>query len=124
MNIKITVINHFTRETIIDTIATGITSTWDVVKQNHQVFCGAYPDCYVNFVCEETNSYICSQPRNQIIDERAYDEGRMTWEQYCDKWYKGALSGCNEDDMPDDEIERQVDMLLEQDWAERDSICY
>ena len=123
MDIKITVTNHFTGEKIIDTIATGITSTWDVVEQNHKFFRGAYPDCQVNFVVDH-NNFIFAPPLNQERDEIAYDEGHMTWEQYCNKWYKCAMSGCNEDGISDDELNYQIDMLLEQDWAERDSICY
>jgi hypothetical protein len=126
MNIKITVINHFTRETIIDSTV-DVPNDWSVVEANHKAFSEMNPDCYVNFVCEEKNSFICSQPYNELQDEKAYDEGRMTWEEYCNKWYKGALSGCNEDDqdgMSDEEIERQIDMLLEQEWEMRDAICY
>jgi len=123
MDIKITVINHFTRKTIIDSVVT-VPNDWSVVEANHKAFSEMHPDCYVNFVCEETRSYICSQPYNELQDERAYDEGRMTWEQYCDKWYKGALSGCNEDDMPDYEIERQIDEIREAEWNAMDSICY
>jgi hypothetical protein len=39
-----------------------------------------------------------------------------------DKWYPQALS--SDSDMPDDEIERQIDDLLEADWNERDSVCH
>ena len=124
MNIKIKVINHFTKEVIIDsTVSLNESSDWDIVEANHKAFSEFYPDCYVNFVCEERNSFICGVPLNQWKDEEAYDKGLMTYEEFCDKWYNGSLSGCN-DDIPEDEIERQIDTLLEEDWNDRDSVCY
>ena len=57
MDIKITVINHFTRKTIIDSVVT-VPNDWSVVEANHKAFSEMHPDCYVNFVCEETRSYI------------------------------------------------------------------
>jgi hypothetical protein len=125
MNIKIRVINHFTKEIIIDSIV-DVPNDWLVAEANQRVFAGAYPDCYVNFVQLDGTNAIWGTPVNQTRDEEAMDRGEMTWEEYCNKWYKGALSGCNEDDndgISDEEIERQVDMLLEQDWEMRDSIC-
>jgi hypothetical protein len=125
MNIKIKVTDHFTRQTIIDSVVALNESTdWATVEANQKVFSEVFPNCYVTFSCEERDSFICSQPYNMVQDEQAYDSRRMTWEEYCNKWYKGALSGCNEDDMPDYEIERQIDDLLEADWNERDSICH
>jgi hypothetical protein len=52
-------------------------------------------------------------------DERAYGEGLITWKQYCDKWSKGALSSCNEDD--DIVI---LERYEAEDWASRDAVCY
>lgn len=127
MNIKITVMNHFTRENIVDTLMENCTSSWEDVEKAHNIMSRVYPDCYVNFVDEENHNFICAMPYNQRQDEEAYDKGLMTFDQFCAKWYKGAHSNCNEEDydgISDEEIERQVDMLLEQDWAERDSICY
>jgi hypothetical protein len=46
----------------------------------------------------------------------------MPYEQYMDKWYSGPYE--SDDDMPDYEIECQIDDLLEADWNERDSVCY
>lgn len=125
MNIKIKVTDHFTNQVIIDSVVTLNESTdWATVEANQKAFSEFYPNCYVNFTCEERKSYIFGMPLNQLKDEEAYDKDEMTWWEYCDKWYKGSLSGCNEDDMPDDEIERQIDDLLEADWNDRDSICH
>ena len=128
MNVKITVRNHFTKETIIDSIAKGIQGGWATVQKNQKVFANAYPDCYVNFVEVDDDGmyldgFIFGMPVNQEKDEEAYENGHMTWAEYCNKWYRGDMAGCNED-MPDDEVERQIDELLEQDWEERDAICH
>ena len=119
MDIRITVKNHFTKETIIDSIAKGITGDWTVVEQNHKVFTQAYPDCYVNFVEVGGSDGIWGMPYNQEQDEIALENGHMTFGEYCKKWYQGDL-----DEMPDEEVERQIDELLEQDWEERDAICH
>jgi hypothetical protein len=55
-------------------------------------------------------------------DEIAYDEGRMTWDEYMSKWHRGAME--SDSDMPDYEVERQIDELLDADWNERDSVCH
>jgi hypothetical protein len=127
MNIKIKVTNHFTNQVIIDSVVTLNESTdWATVEANQKAFSEFYPNCYVNFTCEERNSYIFGMPLNQLKDEEAYDKGEMTWWQYCDKWYNGSASGCNEDiDMLDDhEMERQIEELREAQFNQMDSICY
>jgi hypothetical protein len=58
-----------------------------------------------------------SPPLNQEKDEVV-----MSYEAYMDKWYPQALS--SDSDMPDDEIERQIEDILEADWNERNSICH
>ena len=117
MNIKIKVINFLTNEVEIDA-QREITSDWETVQNNHNVFRGAYPDCQVNFFVDDKN-FICTPPLNMERDEQAYDEGLMTWKQYCDKWYNGSLSACNEDD--DIVI---LERYEAEDFASRDSVCY
>ena len=119
MDIKIKVTNHFTKEVIIDSVANGITSDWLTIEHNQRVFAQAYPDCYVNFVQLDSSNGIWGAPVNQMKDEIAYNEGNMTWEEYCDKWYNGDFKGCNED--------RDIVFLSraeEEDFNMRDSVCY
>lgn len=115
MNIKIKVINQLTNEVEIDS-QIDVTSDWETVQNNHNVFRGAFPDCQVNFFVDE-NNFIFSPALNMERDEIAYHEGRITWKQYCDKWYKGSPVGGNEDD----EI---VERYETEDFASRDSVCY
>lgn len=115
MNIKIKVINFLTNEVEIDS-QVEVTSDWETVQNNHNVFRGAFPDCQVNFFIDD-NNFIFSPPMNMERDEIAYDEGRMTWKQYCDKWYKGSPVGGNEDD----EI---IERYEAEDFASRDAVCY
>lgn len=125
MTIKIFVFNQLTHETMIDSTIT-VDGTFETAKDNHQVFREVHPDCQVNFVIDE-NNFIFAPPINMEKDEQAYDEGRMTWEEYCNKWYKGTLSGCNDDDrdgISDEEIDHQVEDLIESDWNMRDSVCH
>jgi hypothetical protein len=120
MTIKIFVFDYLTHETIIDNTI-EVNGDYEIAKANHRAFREIYPNCQVNFVIDSEN-FLMSPPWNQQKDEAAYDEGRMTWDDYMNKWYKGALESDN--DMPDHEIERQIDDLLEADWNERDSICH
>ena len=60
----------------------------------HKLFSEAYPDSHVNFVSEGGKTFIFGAPHNMMQDEKAVSNGDMTWKQYCDKWYNGALSGC------------------------------
>lgn len=125
MNIKIKVINQLTGRVEIDS-QMEVTSPMSTVHQNHEVIRRAYPDCQVNFVIDD-NNFIFSPAYNMELDEIAYDEGRMTWDEYCNKWYNGCLSGCNQDDpdgISDEEIEKQVEMLIEEDFVNRDAVCY
>ena len=125
MNIKIKVINFLTNEVEIDS-QVEVTSDWETVQNNHNVFRGAFPDCQVNFFVDDSN-FICTPPLNMERDEQAYDEGRMTWNQYVNKWYKGCPAMCNEEDregISDQEIESQIDQLMEEDFLSRDAVCY
>ena len=96
MNIKIKVINALTNQVEIDS-QIEVTSDYETVKNNHEMFRRVFPDCQVNFMMDD-NSFMFSPPYNMFQDEIAYDEGRITWKQYCDKWYKGSLVGGNEED--------------------------
>jgi len=58
-----------------------------------------------------------SPPLNQQKDEAAYDEGRMTWDEYMSKWYQGALES-------DDDIRDTIDRMEEEDFASRDAVCF
>ena len=121
MNIKIFVFNHLTKEIIIDNtieVNGSVTASYDyaIAEANHKMFREYYPDCQVNFVIDSKN-YLMSQPLNQEKDEKS-----MPYEQYMDKWYSGPYE--SDDDMPDYEIERQIDDLLEADWNQRDSVSY
>jgi hypothetical protein len=95
MNIKIKVINALTNQVEIDG-QIEVTSDYETVKKNYEVFRRAYPDCQVNFFMDEMN-WMCYPAYNMIQDEIAYDEGRMTWNEYVTKWYKGCPSLCNEE---------------------------
>jgi hypothetical protein len=115
MTIKIFVFNYITHETIIDNTI-EVNGDYAIAEANHKAFRELFPDCQVNFVIDSEN-FMMSQPLNQDNDEAT-----MSFEAYMDKWYPQALS--SDSDMPDDEIERQIDDLLEADWNERDSVCY
>jgi hypothetical protein len=119
MTIKIFVFNSLTHETIIDNTI-EVDSDFDTAMANHEMFRKIFPDCQVNFVADSKN-FIFSPAYNMEQDERAYDEGRMTWDEYVSKWYNGAIE--SDDDMSDYEVERQIDELLESEWNEYDSIC-
>jgi hypothetical protein len=119
MNIKIFVFNYLTKETIIDnTIEVNGDAIYTdaTAEANHKMFREYYPDCQVNFVID-SKTYLMSQPLNQEKDEKS-----MPYEQYMDKWYSGPYE--SDDDMPDYEIERQIDDLLEADSNQRDSVSY
>ena len=117
MNIKIKVIDQLTGKVEIDS-QIKVSSNMDTVYANHEVFRNVFPDCQVNFFIDDKN-FICSPALNMKRDEQAYDEGRMTWKQYCDKWYKGCPAMCNEDD---DLV--TLERYEQEDFASRDSVCY
>lgn len=117
MNIKIKVINFLTNEVEIDA-ERKISSNWKTVENNHNVFRGAYPDCQVNFYVDDKN-FIFSPPLNMEQDGIAYDEGRITWNDYVGKWYKGSPMGCNEDSDLD-----TIERYEEEDFLSRDAVCY
>ena len=122
MDIKIFVFNYITKETVIDSTIT-VQGDFATAEANHRVFREVHPDCQVNFVVDH-NNFIFAPPLNQEKDEIAYDEGRMTWNEYVSKWHGGGSVLESGDDMPDYEIERQINNLLEADWNERDSVCH
>lgn len=94
MEISIRITNALTGQVEINVTESIAEASIDAV---HKLFTEAYPNSHVNFVCEGSKTFIWGAPHNMMQDEIAYNEGRMTWEDYCKKWYKGALSGCNED---------------------------
>jgi hypothetical protein len=115
MTIKIFVFDYLTHETIIDN-AIEVNGDYEIAKANHRAFREIYPNCQVNFVIDSEN-FLMSPPLNQ-----EKDEAELSYEAYMDKWYPQALE--SDSDMPDDEIERQIDSLIEEDWNKRDSICH
>ena len=122
MDIKIFVFNYVTKETVIDSTIT-VQGDFATAEANHRVFREVHPNCQVNFVVDH-NNFIFAPPLNQEKDEIAYDEGRMTCNEYVSKWHGEGSALESDDDMPDYEIERQIDNLLEADWNERDSVCH
>ena len=77
MNIKIKVIDQLTGKVEIDS-QIKVSSNFETVQANHQVFRNVFPDCQVNFFIDD-NSFICAPALNMELDEQAYDEGRITW---------------------------------------------
>ena len=120
MNIKIKVINQITGHVEIDS-QIEVNSTWETLSENHKVFREVFPDCQVNFYTEdnESMSMIFAPAVNMERDEQAYHDGLISWEQYCEKWFKGDLTDCNEDD--DIVI---LERYEAEDWASRDAVCY
>ena len=120
MNIKIKVINQITGHVEIDS-QIEVNSTWETLSENHKVFREVFPDCQVNFYTEdnESMSMIFAPAVNMERDEQAYHDGLISWEQYCEKWFKGDLTDCNEDG--DIVI---LERYEAEDWASRDAVCY
>lgn len=120
MNIKIKVINQITGYVEIDS-QIEVNSTWETLSENHKVFREVFPDCQVNFYTEdnESMSMIFAPAVNMERDEQAYHDGLISWEQYCEKWFKGDLTDRNEDD--DIVI---LERYEAEDWASRDAICH
>lgn len=114
MNIKIFVFDYLTRETIIDNTI-EVNGDYQIAEANHEAFRELFPNCQVNFVIDD-NNFMMSPPLNQEKDERAYDEGRMTWDEYSSKWYTGAFES--------GDIRDTIDRMEEEDFASRDSICF
>lgn len=115
MNIKIKVINFLTGTVEIDS-EINVNGDYEIARANHQAFREVFSDCQVNFTIDE-NNFIFSPPLNMEQDEIAYDNGLITWKQYCDKWYKGSPVGGNEDD----EI---IERYENEDFISRDAICF
>jgi hypothetical protein len=113
MTIKIFVFNYITHEIIIDS-SIEVNGDYAIAEANHKAFRELFPDCQVNFVIDSEN-FLMSQPLNQEKDEAV-----MSYEAYMDKWYPQALNSV----MPDYEVERQIDELMEADWDMRDSVCH
>jgi hypothetical protein len=103
MDIKIFVFNYITKETVIDSTIT-VQGDFATAEANHQVFREVHPDCQVNFVIDQDN-FIFAPPLNQEKDEIAYEEGRMTWNEYVTKWHGGSA------------LESDSDMLSYEDMA-------
>ena len=95
MKLSIKIVNQLTGETVVDSTI-EVPNDIAAVQANHGVFAETFPDCTVNFSLEN-GDFICGMARNQMKDELAYENGEMTWQDYCDKWYKGDPAGCNED---------------------------
>ncbi len=98
MDIKIFVFNYITKETVIDSTII-VQGDFATAEANHQVFREVHPDCQVNFVIDSKN-FIFAPPLNQEKDEIAYEEGRMTWNEYVTKWHGGGAALESDGDMP------------------------
>ena len=135
MTIKIFVFNYLTKTVEIDSTI-EVNGGYETAEANHQVYREMFPDCQVNFVMDE-NNFIFAPPINMQKDEQACEEDRMSFNYYVSKWHGGRSLDSDSDyediahsalqsdsDMPDDEIERQIDDLLEADWDMRDSVCH
>ena len=126
MTIKIFAFDYLTHETIIDSTV-EVNGDMEIAEANYKAFREMLPNCQVNFVIDSDN-FMMSPPLNQQKDEKAYDEGRMSWEDYMDKWYSGALE--SDDDMRelrDISIDQDIATLERydaEDWASRDSVCH
>jgi hypothetical protein len=118
MTIKIFVFNYLTHETIIDNTI-EVNGDYAIAEANHKAFSEMYPDCQVNFTIDKDN-FIFAPPINMMLDEQAYENDEITWDEYVSKWHNGAME--SDSDMPDHEIERQIDELLDSEWNEYDSI--
>jgi hypothetical protein len=119
MTIKIFVFNYITHKIIIDS-SIEVDGDYEIAQANHKAFREMFPDCQVNFVIDNDN-FMMSPPLNQEKDEIANEEGRMTWDEYMNKWHRGPYE--SDSDMPDYEIEHQIDELFESEWNALDSIC-
>lgn len=86
MQVSIRIKNVFTGLVEMDTTSTIAEASIDAAHRQYEV---AYPDSHVNFTWgEEGNkAFICGAPYNMMQDEIAHSEGRMTWDQYFEKWY-------------------------------------
>lgn len=99
MNIKVSIVNALNGEVVVDHTI-NVDSTSEIINENHKIMAHAYPDCHVNFVMDN-GDFIYGIPVNM---ER--DEHKLTFEDFCDKWYPGVLA------------------IEEQDFDERDSFSY
>ena len=115
MTIKIFVFNYLTHTVEIDSTI-EVNGDYQIAEANHKAFRELYPNCQVNFVIDNDN-FMMSPPLNQQKDEVAYDEGRMTWDEYMSKWYQGALES-------DNDIRDTIDRMEEEDFASRDAVCF
>ncbi len=106
VSIKIKVINQLTDVIEIDN-GDGITIrdyNADVMVANAEAMADMMPDCQVSMSASNGDCiYIPS--RNMMKDEK-----ELSYEAYTAKWYPGLASA--------------IEKLEEQDWAERDSICF
>jgi hypothetical protein len=114
MQIKIKITNSLTREIVVDN-KIEVDTDFETVQANHECMRQAFPDCSVSFFFGK--DFICTPALNEELDEAAYDRNEITFEQFVNKWYKDANG-----DIPDEEVERQVDMLLEEEYNRYDSI--
>ncbi len=96
MNIKIKITNAFTGEVTTDNTVTIQDYDFQIAEANHEYMSQTLGDCFVNFSMDN-GDFICGMPYNMKQDQKLLDAGVITWEEYCNKWYKGDLAGCNED---------------------------
>lgn len=86
MEINIRITNAFTQAVEFNSTDSIAESSIDAA---HKLYTEAYPNSFVNFAWgEEGNkAFICGAPHNMMQDEIAHSEGRMTWDEYFQKWY-------------------------------------
>lgn len=98
MKVKILVYDHLAHETVIDNTIEVMSNDVEIAQRNHKAFREMYPNCEVSFIMDTRNFFI-SQPINMEKDEIAQQEGRITWQEFMDKWYAGTVERFD-DDMP------------------------
>mgnify|MGYP006276160969 CR=1 FL=1 len=84
MNIKITIKNALTGVKELD--FTAIVVEGADVDYMHKGYSEAYPDSFVNFKMDD-GGFIAGQPYNMAADERAHEQGLLSWNDYLKRWY-------------------------------------
>lgn len=69
-------------------------ATHEYIKNLHSSLQNKFPDCYVNFrwtnIGSDKPSFIFGTPLNMKLDEIKIENGEMSFEAYCDKWYSSS----------------------------------
>lgn len=95
-SIKIFIENALTNQTEFnETIEFPLSwATPKNIKDYHAQLESCYPDSNVNFswtnVGSDKPSFIFGTPLNMKLDEIKIENGEMSFEAYCDKWYSSS----------------------------------